>query len=273
MYATVTGQREVLTWVSNLTIHLLFSHVSSSAVILVAFFLTSSTGDFDLSPTPSILVWAFPCFKSLVATSGLHPSTRTGAQQLLLRLATPRHSRNSPCVTPGWSPRKVLSRADGLSELHCYFPVEPAKSPARTATAVTPRLIPLGSKPRLAPYFTEVVESLPEANERWSTVNWPFSELMVPRRTAPFIQSPLMPISSSTFTFNQIWLGGQFVSDFAEIGWMQAQKENTCLHLLLALSDYTEDTSRPWPADKHILKMECIRSPHLLIWQAAVILY
>lgn len=41
----------------------------------------------------------------------------------------------------------------------------------RTATAVTPMLIPLGPKPRLAPYFTEVVESLPEANEWWSRVN------------------------------------------------------------------------------------------------------
>lgn len=59
----------------------------------------------------------------------------------------------------------MLSREDGLSELLRYFPLEPAKSPVRTATAVTPTLVPLGPEPRLAPYFTEVVESLPEANE------------------------------------------------------------------------------------------------------------
>lgn len=74
-------------------------------------------------------------------------------------------------VTPGRSPRKVLSLSeDGLPELLCYFPEGPAKSPASTATAVTQTFFPLGPKPRLAPYFTEA-ELLPEANEWWSTVN------------------------------------------------------------------------------------------------------
>lgn len=183
-----------------------------------------------------------------MVTSGLHPSMRTRAQQLLLCLATPRHSRNSFCTSPGWSLRKVPTREDGLSELFRYFP---AKSPARTATAVTPTLVPLGPKPRLAPYYTEVIELLPEANEWWSVVNWHSSDLTIPRRTGPFIQTPLVPISSSTFTFNRSWLGWEFVSAFSEIGWMQAHKENTCLHLLLAPSDFSQDTSRTWPADKH----------------------
>jgi len=54
--ATAMGQREVLTQGSNLTVHLLSKYVSCFAVILVAFLLTSSTGDFDLSPTSPVLV-------------------------------------------------------------------------------------------------------------------------------------------------------------------------------------------------------------------------
>lgn len=143
------------------------------------------------------------------------------------------------CVIAAWSPRKVLSHEDGLPELLCYFPLGPAKSPASTATAVTQTLSTLGPKPRLVPYFTEA-ELLPEANEWWSTVNWPSSELMIPRWTVPFIQSPLLPISFSTFTFNWIWWGGQYLSGFADLGWMQHMEK---IHASISSSSCLY----PWP--------------------------
>lgn len=222
------GKKEVLTRVSKFTLCTSSSHVSCSVVVLVAFLLAFSTGQFDLFPTSTISVWVFHCFKSFDDAIWSSPINQTRPQQLSLCLVTLRKSRNSPRLLQGDLLEQVLSCEDVLSELLCYFTVEPAKSPVRTATPVTSVLVPLGPKPRPAPYFTEAVELLPGANEWWSTVKWPSSELMNLRWTDLFSHSPLMPISSSTFTFNHIWLRGQFVSDFADLGWMQAQKENTC---------------------------------------------
>lgn len=129
---------------------------------------------------------------------------------------------------------------------------------------------PLGPKPRLVPYFTEA-ELLPEANEWWSTVNWPSSELMIPRWTALFIQSPLLPISSSTFTFNWIWRGGQSVSGFADFGWMQhTEKTLASISCSFWLFTWPKQSMTCWQT--HLLEMENMRSPHHPIWQSAVTL-
>lgn len=200
-----------------------------------------STGDLDLSPTSPILVWAFPCF-NLVAMSDLHPSTRTGTQQSFLCLPTLRHS-GTPLRCPRVIPQRGAKQRGWALWTASLFPCgasqESSKDSGCSDTVIPQMLIPLGHKPRPAPYFTQVVESLPEANEWWSAVSWPSPELTIPRRAAPFIQSPLMPISSSTFTFNQIWLRGQSVSDSADLGWMQVHTESTHLHLVCPFRLYT----------------------------------